>query len=158
MDKPFRRRFRWWQIDSEMIQAPKVYKWKKGKWIHQDTNKLPFPPPPFLRLWLGDLVSEPFAVYVLGVLAALSALVITSAMVDGRLIAAVLAPVMAVLGAFTGHAAGHSSAVRVMREGRASPQAPPPAPSQGDVDPSAGQSSDPTQSEVSADNVEEEST
>jgi hypothetical protein len=82
-----------------------------------ETENYPFPPPPSRwRRW-QIAGSEPFQVFLLGILAAIAALGITLAVVhDKTLVAAILAPVIGVIGAFTGHAAGHSSAVSVLRE------------------------------------------
>jgi hypothetical protein len=142
MVEPFRRRLGWWYTDSSDGSSRMLYQWKRRQW--QPRQDMRFPPPPFLRLRLGQLASEPLVVYVFGVLAALLAVVITAAMVDDNSIAAVLAPVMGVIGAFTGHAAGHSSAVRAMKEERSAAQVPPPLVAQRDVGPSAGASGDQT--------------
>ena len=111
MDGPIYRDGTWWQYDGADWQ-----KWD-GTWKRQDKQDFPFPPPPSRwRRW-QITGSEPFQVYLIGILAAIAALGITLAVVsDKSLIAVILAPVIGVIGAFTGHAAGHSSAVAVMRE------------------------------------------
>lgn len=115
MDGPIYRRRAWWQQNNEnkWLKYDKKQGWKEPD---QDQN-YPFPPPPSRwRSW-KIVASEPFQVFVLGILAAIAALGITLALVkDKTLVAAILAPVVGVIGAFTGHAAGHSSAIAVMRE------------------------------------------
>ena len=118
MDGPVYRGKTWWQYDGEHWQ-----KWEKDKdtgkrvWKEQTEQDYPFPPPPsWWRQW-QIAGSEPFLVYLLGILVAIAALWITLAVVkDKTLVAAILAPVIGVIGAFTGHAAGHSAAVAVMKE------------------------------------------
>ena len=110
MDGPVYRDRTWWQFDGTSW-----YKWDKGEWEKQGK----FPPPPSRWRRLQITGSEPFHVFLLGILAAIAALWITLAVVqDKTLVAAILAPVIGVIGAFTGHAAGHSSAVAVMKEKR----------------------------------------
>jgi hypothetical protein len=111
MDGPVYRGRTWWQSDGT-----NWYKWEKPGWKKQNKEDYPFPPPSSWRRW-QIAGSEPFRVFLLGILAAIAALGITLAVVkDKTLVAAILAPVIGVIGAFTGHAAGHSSAVAVMRE------------------------------------------
>jgi hypothetical protein len=114
MDGPVYRGRTWWQQDN----SNQWQKWdKKEGWKAADAKKYPFPPPPSRwRRW-QIVGSEPFQVYVLGILVAIAALGITLAIVkDKTLVVAILAPVIGVIGAFTGHAAGHSSAVSVMKQ------------------------------------------
>ena len=111
MDGPVYRGRTWWQYDGTYWQE-----WDKNTgWTQR--KGYPFPPPPSRwRRW-QIAGSEPFQVFLLGILAAIAALWITLAVVDNKtLVAAILAPVIGVIGAFTGHAAGHSSAVSVLRE------------------------------------------
>jgi hypothetical protein len=86
--------------------------WKWKKWRPADLEFLPPPRRPFRSVPAS--VPEPFAVYLLGVAAALIALVLTAAMVGDSQVAGVLAPIMGAIGAFTGHAAGHAAALRAM--------------------------------------------
>ena len=110
MDGPVYRGGTWWQYDGT-----DWHEWKGSGWEKQPNY--PFPPPPSRRRRWQIAGSEPFQVYLLGILAAITALGITLAVVkDKTLVAAILAPVIGVIGAFTGHAAGHSSAVAVMKE------------------------------------------
>jgi hypothetical protein len=103
---------------SNNHQEKKLYQWdaKNNKWIGMGEN--PFPPPPSRLLPRGISGSEPFYIYLFGVLAAIVALWITIAIVPSNA-AAVLAPVIGVIGAFAGHAAGHSSAMSAVKEGKA---------------------------------------
>lgn len=114
MEGPVQQGMKWWQYDE---QEGLLYQWnaKDKKWVKKGRSR--FPPPPS-RWHLGSVInSEPFYIYLSGVLAAIAALWIAVAVVPGTA-ADVLAPVMGVIGAFTGHAAGHSSAVRMMKEGK----------------------------------------
>lgn len=115
MESPVRHKRKWWQYDH---QEKKLYQWdsKNHKWMEMGEN--PFPPPPSRSHLRGISGSEPFYIYLFGVLAAIVALWITIAIVPSNA-AAVLAPVIGVIGAFTGHAAGHSSAVSAVKEGKA---------------------------------------
>jgi hypothetical protein len=112
MDDPIYRNGYWWQHDGSDWR-----KWDKTGWKTQNKQDYPFPPPPSRwRRW-QITGSEPFQVYLLGILAAIATLGITLAVVSNKsLVAAILAPVIGVIGVFTGHAAGHSSAVAVMKE------------------------------------------
>ena len=106
MEGPIRVGTTWWQHDGN-----DWYEWNSNTWERKDD--FPFPPPPKRR----SAGSEPFWIYLSGVVAALVSLGIALAFA-GDSAAAVLAPVLGVIGAFTGHAAGHSSAVRAVREGK----------------------------------------
>jgi hypothetical protein len=113
MQGPMRQGRHWWQVDS----SEKWYRWENDSWVRQDDLK--FPPPPRWSFPAGTSIEPgPFAVYALGVIAALIALVITTSWVADSSVGGVLAPVMGVVGAFTGHAAGHSAALRAMRTKR----------------------------------------
>jgi hypothetical protein len=114
MDGPVYRGGTWWQSNDSGW-----YKWQAPNWVQKQPPD-PFPPPPSeWRRW-QIAGSEPFQIYLLGILAAIAALGITLAAAGNniQLVAAILAPVIGVIGAFTGHAAGHSSAVSVMREAK----------------------------------------
>ena len=114
MDGPVYRGGTWWQYGGT---KPQWQEWDKEKGEWREKPDFPFPPPPsrWRRWQIAD--SEPFQVYLLGILAAIAALGITLAAVNNKtLVAAILAPVIGVIGVFTGHAAGHSSAVAVMKE------------------------------------------
>jgi len=115
MESPVRYKRKWWQYDH---QRKKLYQWnpENGNWV--ETKGGHFPPPPSRWHLRGISGSEPFYIYLFGVLAAIVALWITIAIVPKEA-PAVLAPVMGVIGAFTGHAAGHSSAVSAVKEGKA---------------------------------------
>jgi hypothetical protein len=122
MEDPVYRDGAWWQRGTE----PQWRRWEDGKWQVPKESDFPFPPPPPppsepspppKRHFWQVAVSEPFYVYLLGILAAIIALLITVSVVhDKTLVAGILAPVIGVIGAFTGHAAGHSSAVSVMKQ------------------------------------------
>jgi len=116
MGTPVRYKRKWWQYDQ---QEQKLYQWdaKNNKWVEGEAKCL-FPPPPSRWHLQGITGSEPFYIYVFGVLAAIAAFCIAIAIVPKNA-AAVLAPVIGLIGAFAGHAAGHSSAVSAMKESKA---------------------------------------
>jgi len=114
MEGPVYRDGTWWQYGGT---EPQWQKWEGGRWQSQDKSNFPFPPPPSRWHTWQTADSEPFYVFLLGVLAAILALGITVAVVqDKTLVAAILAPIIGVIGAFAGHAAGHASAISVMKQ------------------------------------------
>lgn len=153
MENPVRRRGTWWQYND---RESSWYEWKgrrKG-WEKKDkdSERDRFLPPPSRWRLEGVTGSEPFYIYLFGVLAAIAAFWIAIAVVPDKA-TAVLGPVLGLIGAFAGHAAGHSSALRVMKEGKAQapekvlPPASEKAPQQGSrQDPAGGsQQPDPNQ-------------
>jgi hypothetical protein len=94
----------WWYSDPAVPT-----RWKR---LQGDTYELPVHPPDltwFQRATQSIDSTSPLPPLLIGVTAALIALVLAITIVPGNS-AAVLAPVLTAIGAFAGHAAGHAAA------------------------------------------------